>query len=187
VRLAGILASLATVFPLAAADPLYESARKKLDAIEMGQVRAGSQVIFSPREVNAWARVKVPETVPDGITNTRVELGKGVATGYATVDFLKMRQAKGESTNWLFTRLIEGERPLVVSIGMESAGGRCTVHLTRVELSGAVANGGVLDFLVKTFFLPLYPDAKIDEPFELGYDMDRIEIRPTAVVVTMKK
>jgi hypothetical protein len=185
-RLAGIV-GLATVFPLTAADPLYESARKKLDAIEMGAVRPGSQVVFSLREVNAWARVKVPETVPEGITDTRVEMGNGVATGYANVDFLKMRQAKGESTNWLFTRLIEGERPLVVSVRMDSGGGRCTVHLTRVELSGVAANATVLEFLVKTFFLPLYPDAKIDEPFDLGYNMDRIEIRPGAAVVTMKK
>lgn len=181
------IAAFLSILSLPAADPLYERAQHKLDSIEMGQVPRGSKVSFTQDEINAWARVKVPETVPQGMTGERVELGNATATGYATVDFLKMRQAEGKVTNWLFSRLIEGERPLTVSIRMESAGGRCTVFLTRVELSRAVANATVLDFLIKTFFVPLYPNAKINEPFDLDYDMERIEIRPSAIVVTIKR
>jgi hypothetical protein len=98
-----------------------------------------------------------------------------------------MRQAKGDSTNWFLARLIDGERPLTVSVRLESGAGRCTVHLTGVQISHAVANQTVLDFLIKTFFMPLYPDAKIDQPFDLDYDMDRIDIRPSGVVVTIRK
>jgi hypothetical protein len=58
--------------------------------------------------------------------------------------------------------------------------------LTRVEISDAVANGTLLDFLIKAFLLPLYPNAKIDEPFDLDFDVDRIEIHPSGVSVTMK-
>jgi len=50
-----------------------------------------------------------------------------------------------------------------------------------------VASGPVLDFLIKTFFLPLYPGAHINERFEIGYNIDRIDIRPTGVRVTMKR
>ena len=32
-----------------------------------------------------------------------------------------------------------------------------------------------------------YPDAKIDEPFDLGYNLDQIELRPTGVRVTLKR
>jgi hypothetical protein len=181
------IAGFVAILSLPAADPLYERAQHKLDSIEMRQVRRGARISFTPQEINAWARVKVPETVPEGITDERVELGNGTAIGYATVDFLKMRQGKGKTTNWLFSRLLEGERPLAVSVRLESAGGGCTVYLTRVELSGAVANATVLDFLIKTFFMPLYPDAKINEPFDLDYDMESIDIRPSAVVVTIKK
>jgi hypothetical protein len=45
----------------------------------------------------------------------------------------------------------------------------------------------VLDFLVKTFFLPLFPSAKIGEPFDLGWNIDRVEIRPDGIRVTAKK
>lgn len=182
-----LLLILAAALSLPAADRLYESAQQKLDAIEMRQAKRGSMVAFTPEEINAWARVKVPEVVPEGIRDQRVDLAAGSATAYAIVDFLKMRQAKGESTNWLMTRLIEGERPLKIWLRVESAGGRCTVYLTRVELSGVSANQTVLDFLIKTFFMPLYPDAKINQPFDLDYDIDSIEIRPGGVSVTIKR
>lgn len=180
-----LMAGVALMLP--AADPLYESAHRKLDAIESRQVKHGATVTFTPREINAWARVKVPEIVPEGMRDPRVELGEKTATGDATVDFLKMRQAKGESSNWFVTKLIEGERPLKVSVRVESGGGRCTVFLTHVEISSVAANQTVLEFLVKTFFMPLYPDAKINEPFALDYDIDRIDVRPAGATVTIKK
>jgi hypothetical protein len=171
---------------LAAADPLYESAERKLDGIESGQAKPGSVVVFTSDEINAWARVKVPEIVPEGIREPRVELDAGSASGYALIDFLKMRQGAGASTNWLISRLIEGERPVKVSVRLSSGGGRCTVELTRVEISNVAVNAGVLDFLIKTFFMPLYPDAKIGESFELGYNLDRIELSSGQVKVTVK-
>ncbi len=170
-----------------AADPLYESARKKLDRIEAEQEPRGAVIGFSLPEILAWARVRIPETIPEGMKNIRLELGNGVATGYATVDLLKMRQAQGITTSWLISKLIEGERLLKVSIRLQSSGGRCTVYMTSVQIGGAQATGSLLDLLVKTFFLPLYPDAHINEPFDLDYNMERIEIRPTGARVIIKK
>ena len=182
-----IAALAAFLCTLHAADPLFDSAERKLDSIEMRQLPRGAAVKFTPAEINAWARVRIPEIVPEGIRDQRVELGNGTATAHALVDFLKMRQAKGDSTNWFLARLIEGERPLTVSVRLESGAGRCVVHLTGVQISHAVANQTVLDFLIKTFFMPLYPDAKIDEPFDLDDNIDRIDIHPSGVVVTIKR
>lgn len=171
----------------AAADPLFTSADEKLDTLQQGRVKPGSVVVFTPAEVNAWVRVKAPQAVPDGLRNTDVELGTDAVTGSALVDFLKMRHAKGRETNRLMASLLEGERPLRVSVHMLSAGGHATVSLTRVELSGVAASGTVLDFLIQNFFRPLYPEAKINEPFELGDNIERIDIRPTGVRVAVKK
>jgi hypothetical protein len=74
-----------------------------------------------------------------------------------------------------------------VTVRLESAGGRCTVYLTRVDLSNVSASATVLDFLVKAFFVPLYPDAKINEPFDLDFNMERIEVRPGVARVVIKK
>jgi hypothetical protein len=176
-----------TVATLIAADPQYDSARKKLDLIEASQAPRGAVITFTPAEINAWARVTVPEIVPEGMRDMRVELGTNTATGSAIVNFLKMRQAKGESTNWLLQKVIEGERPLRVGVRVESSNGRCTAYLTRVELSNVVASKVVLDFLLNTFFRPLYPEAHIDEAFDLDYNIERIEIRPTGARVVIKK
>jgi hypothetical protein len=172
---------------VSAADPLYESAERKLDLIESGQASPGSVITFSPPEMNAWALVRMPEIVPEGIRRQRVELGNGTANGYALADFQKMRQGTGVDTNWLIARLIEGERPLKVAVRVASGGGRCTVYVTQVEISNRVISAAVLDFVIKTFFLPLYPEAKINEPFELGYNIDRVDIRPAGLSVTIRK
>ena len=61
------------------------------------------------------------------------------------------------------------------------------MYLTRVELSGVSMEGASLDFLVKDLFMPLYPDAKIGEPFDLEYNIDHLQIRPDGLRITIKK
>src|SRR5260221_7611340 len=104
-------------------------------------------------------QVRVQQLV-EWVRYARIVLGTCTATGSALVDFLKMRQAEGIATNPVLAKLIDGERPVKVSVRLDSAGGRCTVHLMRVEVSGIAASGVVLDLLVSTFFQPLFPEAK---------------------------
>ena len=181
-----LLLALAAVLPLSAADPAFERAEKKLDLIESGHARPGSVILFTPAEMNAWARGRVPQMY-QGIRDPKVQLGEGSATASALVDLLKMRQGEGLATNFLIAKLIEGERPLKVSIQLESSHGRATARLTRLEISGVAVTGAPLDFLVNEFFLHLFPDAKVNQPFELHNNMERIELRPDGVRVTMRK
>ena len=177
----------AAIVPLLAADAVVDRALSKLDRIESGHARRGSVIVFTPAEMNAWARTRVPEMY-QGISDPKVELGTGTASGSAVVDFLKMRKGQGLATNPLMAKLIEGERPLKVSpMSLESAGGRATAHLTRLEISGVAVTGAPLDFLVNEFFLKLFPDAKINQPFDLRDNIERIDIRPDGVRVTMRK
>jgi hypothetical protein len=178
--------ALAAVAPLFASDAIVERALNKLDLIESGRAKRGSVIVFTPAEMNAWAGARVP-AMYQGIRNPSVELGSGAASGFAFVDFLKLRQGEGLQTNSLLARLIEGERPLKVSIRLESAGGRATAYLTRLELSGVAVTGTALDFLVNQFFLHLFPDAKVNKPFDLPDNVDRIDIRPDGVRVTIRK
>ena len=60
-------------------------------------------------------------------------------------------------------------------------------NLTRLEISGIAVTGAPLDFLVNQFFLQMFPDAKVNQPFDLRDNIERIEIRPDGVRVTMKK
>ena len=179
-----LLAVTASV--LFATDPLADSAQKKLDSISDQKLKPGAVVTLSPREINAWLHEKAVKAFPDGIRNEHVDLGPGTTDGNALVDLTKISKSKN-SVNPLIARLIEGERPLRVAIRVESANGRCTVFLTHVELSGVAIDGSILDFLIKHFVQPRYPDIKINEPFDLDFNIERIEIQPSDVRVVIKK
>lgn len=168
-------------------DPLAASAQRKLDIIQTGKAKPGSVFVFTTAELNAWARAKIPTVVPEGVSNARLELGNGTATGYAIVNFLKVRHGQGVETSWLISKLIDGDKPVKVNVRIESARGRATVHLVRVEISGLAVSGSTLDFLIENFFKPLYPDAAIDEPFELADNVDHIEVRPADARAVIKR
>jgi hypothetical protein len=170
-----------------AVDPRADSVTRKLNIIESGKAKPGSVFTITPVELNAWIRVKAPQEVPEGFRQPRIELGTNSANGYALIDFLKVRHASGVETNWLLAKLIQGEKPVKVSARFQSAKGRATVYLERVELSGLAVSGTTLDFLIHTFFLPLYPNAKINEPFELEDRIDRFEVTPAGVQIYIKK
>ena len=125
--------------------------------------------------------------MPEGVRQPRLELGNGTATANALVDFLKVRQGQGETTNWLIAKLIEGEKAVKVNARIKSAGGMATVYLERVEIGGLAVSGNTLDILIRTFFLPLFPNAKINTPFELADGLERIEVSPSEARAVMKK
>src|SRR5579864_2932442 len=116
----------------AAVDPRVDRINRKIETIESGQAKPGSVIVFPAAELDAWARAKAAEVVPEGLRQPRLELGNGTATASALVDFLKLRHAAGVETNWLVAKLIEGEKRVTVRAGLQSANGRATVHLTRV-------------------------------------------------------
>ena len=172
-----VLLCLAT---LGAAPDDYLSAKQKFDSIESGRLRAGSRVELSVRELDAYAE----RSVPGGVRDPRLQLvAPGMATGIAMVDFGKLRRSLGFQTGWLMSKLLDGDRPVSVTARIHSAGGRATVDLQRVEISGVVVDGRTLDFLIQSIFLPLYPDAVVGRPFELGHRIERLDVEPAAVAV----
>jgi hypothetical protein len=172
---------------LVAADPVEASVSKRLDLIESGKARPGAVFRFTPAELNAWVRVKAPTVISDGFRQPQLVLGNGEATATALIDFLKVRHANGIETNWLIAQLIQGEKLVKARASIQSAHGRATVHVVRVEVGGLAVTGAALDFLVQNFFLPFYPEAKIDEPFDLAGNVDRIEITPAEARVYIRR
>src|SRR5512146_1142298 len=107
----------AVAVTLLAADPLANSAQKKLDSISDRTLRSGAVVTLSPREINAWMHEKAVKAFPQGLRNEHVDLGPGTTDGTALVDLMKL--SKG-NVNGLIAALIDGERPLKISIRVES-------------------------------------------------------------------
>ena len=159
----------------------YVSAKQKFDQIEANRLRAGARITLTPRELDAW----VAREAPAGVRNPRLELQAGIAKGAALVDFGKVRRAQGHPPGWLMAKLLDGERPVTVTARIRSANGQATVDVQRVEISGIAIDGGTLDFLIQNVLLPMYPNAAVGRPFELGHLIERLDVQPGAVGVVI--
>ena len=174
---------LAPVALLTAAYSDYVQAKQKLERITQAKTAPGAMVSLSSKELNAFVAEEVKRAVPEGIRQPEVQLGSGVATGVALIDFAKMRTAQGNPPGWFMSQLLSGEHPVSVTARIRSADGKAQVDVQRVEISGLPVEGRVLDWLIANYLRPRYPSAKIGEPFELGYRMDRLEVQPGTVKV----
>lgn len=165
---------------LTAAYTDYASCQHKFELIESDRLRPGSRVDLTSRELNAWAAAEVPP----GVRDPRLAItAPGVATGSAVVDFGKLRRAQGHPPGWLMSKLLDGERPVSVTARIQSDSGRATVTVQRVEISGMSIEGSTLNFVIQNFLLPLYPNAAVDRPFELGHNIRKLDVQPRAVSV----
>ena len=166
----------------------YLNAQRKFQAIEKYQVKPGSRVPIPSAELNAYVQVELPEAVPQGVRDPRIDLrADNIATGRAMINFLQVQNGKGAAPNWLMRRLLDGEHEVVVTAKISSGAGKATVFLQRVEVGGIPIEGGALDFLIQNYVLPNYPNAKINRPFDLRYRMDRLEVSPGIAYVVMQK
>jgi len=165
----------------------YLSAKRKIDFIGNDRAQPGARILFTSAELNAYVSREIVAYVPEGLRNPKLELGHGSAWGSADVNFPKLRQAAGKPLNWFLTKLLEGERPVRVNARIQSGKGVARVDVERVEISGVAIHGAALDFLIRNFLLPYYPEAKVGQPFELKHGIERLEVRPAAVRVVIGK
>lgn len=180
-RVFWIISVLSAATAAAAYDD-YLSAKQKVDQIESGQLKAGTRVEISPPELNAY----LAREAPNGVRDPKIQLvAPGVASGSALVDFNKLQRAQGQQPGWLMTKLLEGERPVSVTARIHSAGGRATVDVEKVQISGITIDGRTLDFLIQNVVIPQYPDVMVGRPFELGYHINKLDVRPAAVGVVI--
>lgn len=158
----------------------------KLNFLFSGQAPPGSTITFPADDIEAWVRVLVMTRYP-GVRDPKIVLGMGRVTGSATIDFAQVMAGQGKPLGTAAALFAGGEHPVTVDARIVSSGGQATVTPTRVEVSGVAVTGSVLDFMIKSFLLPLFPDARIGQPFQLGLGIDRLEVRPGAATVTLKK
>jgi len=159
------------------------SAKRKIQLIRQDRVPSGTKVTLSHDELNAYVRGEVAAVAPAGVRDTRVVLGINRVTGYAYVDFPRLRQAQGKPMNPLLAWLVGGERPIRVDAHIRSGGGKAVVNIERLEISGIVLSGATLDWLIRNFLWSYYPEAKLGKPFELGHRIEKLDVGTSAVAV----
>ncbi|MBI3210386.1 MAG: hypothetical protein HYZ37_15985 [Candidatus Solibacter usitatus] len=162
------------------------TAQQKIDLIQEGKIPRGSQVTFPERELNVYVQAKSKELFAAGVREPRIEVLEGRAVGTALINFVELRHAQAQDLNWILRKLLEGERTVKAEAKIVSANGKARVDLERVEINGSGIQGRALDLLLRAFVLPLYPNAKVGEEFELGYEMESLRLHRGMVRVSMK-
>ena len=165
----------------------YLSAKRKIDLIQQDKASAGSRVVLKESELNALVRQETVNVAPEGVRDPRVTLGNGTATGFAYIDFPKLRQSQGQPMGPLLSWLLAGEKPVKVEATIRSAAGQATVDVTRVDVGGISISGSALDYLIRNYLQSYYPDAKVGRPFELAHNIERLEVRPSEVHVVIDR
>ena len=185
-RLLGIVILVSTLAVASRTD--YLNAKRKFESIEKQQIKPGSRIPLSSSELNAYVETELPQVAPKGVRNPRVELlGNNIASGHASINFLQIQNARGSAPNWLMRTLLDGEHDVAVTARVDSGAGKATVYVQRVEISGIPIEGSALDYLIRDYLLPNYPNAKINRPFDLNYRMDHLEVMPGIAYVVMQK
>jgi hypothetical protein len=163
------------------ADPLA-SLQGKIDRITSGKLKPGARVELTPGELLAFG----VQQAPPGVRNGRLTIpAPQRATGSALVDFARVGRAQGWQPNPLLAWLLDGERQVSATVRIDSSGGRATVTPTSVSISGVTLDGATLDFVIKNLLLRLYPSAAIGRPFDLGYNIDHLDIQPAGVGIVI--
>lgn len=177
------LVGVPAILLLGATTADYQSVQRKFDLIEAGHLKPGSRVELTPNELNAYVQHEVP-LVTGGVRQPRVTLLRPeVAEGTALINFAELRRSQGNPPGWLMSRLLDGERPVSVTARIRSSGGQATVDVLSVDVAGVTIDGKTLDFLIQHFLLPLYPDAAVGRPFELGDRIEKLDVQPQGVTV----
>jgi len=170
--------------PVFGADALAESARAKLKLIQEDKAPPGSVITISSQELNAWVRAELGEEPQIGLRDPKFEMGEGgTASLEAFADFQKLAGTQGG----LFATLLAGERKVKIVVLPETASGKVTIRLKLVEISGVPLSGMLLALAAKLVLTHIYDDVKIDEPFDLGHNIDHAVIEPATLRVYIKK
>jgi len=168
---------------LNAADAAAESARAKLALIEDDKAAPGSVIVFTSAELNAWIRAELAEESEVGLREPKLELGEGTATFEALADFQKLAGGEGG----IFATVLAGERRVVLTVQPETSAGKITVRLKHAEISGVPLSGILLNLAAKLVLSRVYEETEIDQPFEMGHNIDHATIEPTVLRVYIKK
>lgn len=178
-----IVGGLAAVKPQT---PL-RSAHAKIALIEYDRALPGSSITLSSAELAAYANEQAQIIIPGVVRDVTLTLTPAHVEATAYINFLKARQAEGDSDNWLVQQLLDGERKVTVRVKFSSQGKQARVDVEQVEVEEVFVKGTTLDFLLRQFVIPNFPDAQVGRWFALGHRIERLDVKTSAATLVVAK
>jgi hypothetical protein len=184
-RYPGILiaaASIATVSWGQAA--VHRSIEQKFAIISEDRAAAGASFHITAAELTGYARRQAAEIAPGAVTGAAISISPEHAEATGSINFLRLRGT--DQPDGFLDKLLDGERPIRVRVRIQSANGYARVDVERAEISGVAIEGPALDFLIREFVLPNFPDARVGEWFKLRHRIDRFTLTPGAADIFIR-
>ena len=142
-------------------------------------------MLLSSRELNAYVRQEADDIAPKAFHNLQLSFTESGLTATAQVDFLELNKVHGGESHWLVDRILYGERPVKVTLRVQTHASLARVDLERLEIAGAALEGAALKFLVDRYVMSEFPEAKISQWFRMSYRIDHLESKATGVTVAI--
>lgn len=163
-----------------------DSAERKFHRIEINGTKAKpdpTPTAFTEHEIDAYVadrRVQLPK----GVKRLRFSGAQGVVTTDALVDFDQVT-AGAKNSNPLMSLFSAVHEVQVVSHA-QGSGGEGRVHIDSLSIDGVGVPRVALEYFVKRYIKPRYPDLGIDSTFELPDRIDTATVGDHVLTVTQK-
>lgn len=163
---------------------LRRSIEQKFAIISEDRAASGSRFHITAAELTAYSRQQAEEIAPGAVTDAAISISPEHAEATGSINFLRLRG--NERADGFLDKLLDGERPIRVRVRIQSASGYARVDVERAEISGVAIEGPALDFLIKEFVLPSFPDARVGEWFKLRHRIDHFTLTPAAADIFIR-
>ncbi len=180
------IALLALVAQAAAHSAAYQSMDRKVEIIESNAQRPQAQpqsTDLTEQELNAYFN-EGGVTLPNGISNVKLQLLPAVVEADAQVDFDAL--SSDRNVNPIFAAMFSGQHDVHVQAQASGIAGKGTIAIDSVKLDGVQIPRSALQYLVERYVKPRYPQAGLTTTFSLPLRIEMAVVHQGKVTLTQK-
>ena len=154
------------------------SLQEKIDAIKRAEHSAthkpgSSQVEISDAEMESYLLFSLKEDIPAQIDSADVQLGQGTVGLDTQITF-----PSNATGNPMVDALVGGTHSLFLKGKLVGREGRGKFDLQEIRVDGIPVPTILIQTLFKKYVQPKYPEADLNEPFDLPWGIQEIKLAP---------
>jgi hypothetical protein len=153
-----------------------ESLQKKVDAVKEAESNASrtdgsSSVEVTEAEAESYVLYSLKEHIPARIDSIDVQLSPGTISSDTQITF-----TSNATGNPMVDALVGGTHNLFLEGKLAGEMGRGKFDLVEIRVDGIPVPNVLIQTLFKKYVKPKYPDADLNEPFDLPWDIEALKL-----------
>jgi hypothetical protein len=160
-----------------------ESLQKKIDLVQEAEHNpnrrdGSSRVEVSEAELESYVLYSLKEHIPARIDSIDVQLSPGAISSETQITF-----TSNATGNPMVDALVGGTHDLFLKGKLEGTMGRGKFDLVEIRVDGIPVPNVLIQALFKKYVKPKYPDADLNEPFDLPWDIEELKLEQGKAIV----